>query len=157
VQRELCNIEKALNALCISEDFPKDARRGLSHFQNFASREHDASHKRIIIEHVIALVIFLPLLLVTMSTFLKNDSPPLMFTTKIIGVFVVISLVGQLMAKRYKAVGAAVTETRRVRNRVRIAAAVVLIVALCFGFRVYRIATTGGSLTVPRKSSENSE
>lgn len=38
VQAELEGIEKALTALCISQDFPKDAQKGLTHFSNFAQR-----------------------------------------------------------------------------------------------------------------------
>jgi hypothetical protein len=155
VQKELGDIEKALNALCISEVFPEEAQKGLSHFRNFASREHDKSRKRVIVEHGIALLIFLPILLVTMDTFLRNDAPPLMFTAKIVGGLVIVSFIGQLMERRFKAVGTAVTEMRRVRNRVRIAAAVILIAAICFGLRVYRIATEGGSLTVPQKAAES--
>jgi len=38
VATELCRIEKALNALFISNDLPEKARGGLSHFQNFEQR-----------------------------------------------------------------------------------------------------------------------
>jgi hypothetical protein len=41
VEKELGDVEKKLNALCISEDFPGDARKGLTHFQNFAQRGQD--------------------------------------------------------------------------------------------------------------------
>ena len=38
VLKELGDIENALNALCISQDFPPDARKGLTHFRRFADR-----------------------------------------------------------------------------------------------------------------------
>jgi hypothetical protein len=156
VQTELGEIEKALNALCISQDFPTEARKGLTHFQNFATREHDRSAKRIVFKHAIALLIFLPLLLATMKTFLKNDEPPLVATAMTIGAVLLFSLAFQLMGKRYQKVKFAIKETRRVRNRVRIAALVLLIIAICFGFRVWRLQSAGRPLTVPPKTSETS-
>jgi hypothetical protein len=153
VQKELGEIEKALNALCISKDFPKEAQKGLTHFQNFASREQDRSKTRIITKHAFTLAIFLPLLLFSMNTFLKNDNPPLAKTATIVVVIVVLSLVMQLTARSHKKIAIGMRETRRVRNRVRIAALVLLITSICFGYRVWRLASAEHSLTVPTKAS----
>jgi hypothetical protein len=156
VQTELGDIEKALNALCISQDFPQDARKGLTHFQNFATREHDKSVTRIVVKHAVTLVIFLPLLLATMKTFLKDDELQLMGTAGTVVAIFLFSLAFQLVGKRHNGVKSAIKETRRVRNRVRIAGLVILIIAICFGFRVWRLQSEGKMLTVPPKASDNS-
>lgn len=156
VQTELGDIEKALNALCISQDFPEEARKGLTHFQHFATREQDKSVKRIVGKYTVALAIFLPLLLATMKTFLKEDEPPLMTTAGAVVTIFLFSLALQLIGKRHQGLKSAIKETRRVRNRVRIAALVILIIAICFGFRVWRLQSAGKMLTVPTKASDNS-
>jgi hypothetical protein len=157
VEKELGDVEKALNALCISDDFPKDAQKGLTHFQNFATREHDRSAKKIVVKHIIAVLLFLPSLLFAMSTFLDKDKPPLLAVGVVVGLVFVFSLTCQLLGKRYQEMKSALKETRRVRNRVRIAALVLLITAICFGFRVWRLHSDGRTLIVPpSKASENS-
>jgi hypothetical protein len=167
VENELGDVERALNALCISDDFPKDARKGLTHFQHFATREHDRSAKKIIVKHVIAVLLFLPSLLFAMSKFLDKDKPPLLAIGLVVAVVFISSIAFQLIgiskerrnslwSRPQKELKSALRESRRVRNRVRIAALVLLITAICFGFRVWRLQSDGKTLIVqPSKASES--
>jgi hypothetical protein len=154
VQKELGEIEKALNALCISRDFPKAAQKGLTHFQNFATRKHETLVKPTVIKHLVSFAIFLPLLLATMKMFLKDDAPSVCRTVVIVAVAFVISLVPQLVGTYFPRITAGFNEGRRVRNRVRIAALVLLIAAICFGLKVWGLARAGKPLTIPPSASE---
>jgi hypothetical protein len=62
VLKELCEVEKALNALFVSEYLPQEAMKGLTHFQNFAKHGHGVLRKYHRVRYVVRVAAIILLL-----------------------------------------------------------------------------------------------
>jgi hypothetical protein len=155
VETQILKIEKALNALSISKlkDVADEARKGLTHFEDFAKRGGAEKPSRI--EYLLILFVFVGLLLVALNTFLNIYVRSVWIT--LLAVLMVIALIELIVKKRrQQALRLVRREYPRVRFRVRIAAFVLLITAICFGVRVGQMLKRHESLTVPiSKTSES--
>ncbi len=155
VETQILKIERALNALSISQlkDVADEARKGLTHFEDFAKRGGTEKPSRI--EYLILFAIFVALLMCAFSTFLDIHARALLMgvlAVLVVGIFI------ELLSKerRQKAISLAIREYPRVRFRVRIAAFLLLITAICFGVKVGQLLKEHQSLTVPiSKTSEH--
>jgi hypothetical protein len=152
VETQILKIEKALNALSISRltNVPDDAKKGLTHFEDFAKR--GGVQKPTKIECLILVSAFVVLLLFAMNTFLGLQNRVLSAGA---AALLVISILIELKVKDRRRYGITLArrEYPRVRFRVRFAACVVLIVAVCFGVRVGQLLRQSQSLTVPISSA----
>jgi hypothetical protein len=147
VEKQILKIEKALNALSISrlEDVPEEARKGLTHFEDFAKRGSEEKPTRA--AYLLLCCGYGLLLMFALNTFLDIHARTLWIT------FAVIFSVGGLFElivkdRRKRAVRLLVQEYPRVRFRVRIAAFLVLLAAVCFGIKVGQLLRAHQSLTV---------
>jgi len=148
VEEQIVKIEKALNALSISQltNVPDEAKKGLTHFEDFAKRGGVQKPTRI--EYLILVSAFVVLLLFAMNTFLGIQNLALSAGAE--GVLVISILIELIFRdRRRNGIKLARREYPRVRFRVRFAAYVVLIVAVCFGVRVGQLLKQHQSLTVP--------
>ena len=152
VEQQILKIEKALNALSISRltNVADEAKKGLTHFEDFAKRGGVEGPSGI--EKIILWSAFVLVLLFSLNTFLGIYSWALSAIAG--GVSIVVVLI-ELISKdrRRKGITLARREYPRVRFRVRFAACIVLIVAICFGVRVSQLLKQHQSLTVPTSSA----
>jgi len=152
VETQILKIEKALNALSISRltNVPDEARKGLTHFEDFAKRGGVEKPTRI--EYLILGSAFVVLLLFAMNAFLGIQNWVLSASVDAV---LVISILIELIFRdrRRNGIRLARREYPRVRFRVRFAAYVVLVVAVCFGVRVGQLLKQHQSLTVPISSA----
>jgi len=141
-----------LNALSISRltNVADEAKKGLTHFEDFAKRGGVEGPSGI--EKIILWSAFVLVLLFSLNTFLGIYSWALSAIAG--GVSIVVVLI-ELISKdrRRKGITLARREYPRVRFRVRFAACIVLIVAICFGVRVSQLLKQHQSLTVPTSSA----
>jgi hypothetical protein len=152
VETQILKIEKALNALSISRltNVPDEARKGLTHFEDFAKRGSVEKPTRI--EYLMLGSTVVVLLQFAMNTFLGIQNWVL--STSAEGVLIICILIELIFKdRRRKGIRLARREYPRVRFRVRLAACVVLIVAVCFGVRVGQLLKQHQSLTVPISSA----
>jgi hypothetical protein len=148
VQTQIVKIEKALNALSISQltGVPEEARKGLTHFEDFAKRGGPETPSKI--EYLLLWLLFAGCLLLALSTFLNFRVRAV--TLILVAVLALVALIELVFkAKRQHGVKLVKREYLRVRFRVRIAAFVLLITAICFGVRVGQMLKQHESLTVP--------
>jgi hypothetical protein len=155
VETQILKIEKALNALSISQlkDVAEEARKGLTHFEDFAKR--GGTEKPSKIEYLLLCSIFVVLMLLALSTFLNIYVPAL--SIALVAVLIMLVLI-ELIFKERRRQGMSLLkrEYPRVRFRVRIAAFMLLITAICFGVRVGQMLKRHEPLTVPiSKTSEH--
>ena len=164
VQADLGLTEKALNELAFSDlrDVGNDAKKGLSHFQEFAKRE--PAQKPIwrrMVKWFIA-ILFLGLLsYIAFDIFLGWQLIPLRTSALVAVLLVIVSLALLVGFERESAggigVGLAFEQFRRVRFLVRATAFLLLITAICFGVKVGQLYQNGKPLTVTRPHSAEAE
>jgi hypothetical protein len=148
VETQILKIEKALNALSISQlkGVADEARKGLTHFEDFAKR--GGTEKPSKIEYLLLCSVFVALLWLALSTFLNIHLRSLSLT--LVAVLIVFALIELMFnERRRQGIRLIIREYPRVRFRVRIAAFVLLITAICFGVKVAQMLQRHESLTVP--------
>ena len=149
VETQILKIEKALNALSISQlkGVAEDAKKGLTHFEDFANLRR-GTQKPSKIEYLLLGSVFVLLLLLSLSTFLNIQVRALSITlTAILIAFTLIELI--FKERRRQGIKLVTREYPRVRFRVRIAAFVLLITVICFGIKVAQMLKAHEPLTVP--------
>jgi hypothetical protein len=152
VEQRIVAIEAALTALSPSKlkDVPETVKKGLQHFTEFAKRgETKGSRPARVVQFVIVYSAILLAFLFALNTFLNISAPVLV--AGLIGLMAAVVIIGSVEIIFQKTVrqdlGLVLQESGRVRFRVRVAAAVLLITAACFGIRVWQLK--GQGLTVP--------
>jgi hypothetical protein len=155
VQADLGKTERALNALTIATmvDIPQEAKRGLSHFQDFANRAGKTSTPRIVVKWGIGLIYFVLLLLIALVIFmdLQLQLNRLLLLLTILGLISLVLLISfERESRGGSGIGVAFKQVRRVRFLVRASAAILLITAICFGAKVGQLIQNGRSLTVSK-------
>ncbi len=149
VETQILKIEKALNALSISQlkGVAEEARKGLTHFEDFA-KMRGSIEKLTKNEYLLLCSVFVALLLLALSTFLDIHVRALSIT--LVAVLIVVALIELVFKERRRqGMRLLIREYPRVRFRVRVAAFVLLITAICFGVRVGQMLKRHESLTVP--------
>ncbi len=164
VQKDLGLTEKALNELGISnlKNVGNDAKKGLSHFREFAGREpEEKSIRRSFIKWTFGLVFFLIALAMAFILFLELQ----FLSLRVVGLMAVVVFLVSLVlflkfeTKRTEDQGVlhALQQFIRVRFVVRISAAVLLITAICLGGKILQLYKSKQPLIVPKCQVSESE
>ncbi|HXD33299.1 MAG TPA: hypothetical protein VN643_19410 [Pyrinomonadaceae bacterium] len=154
VEQQLCEIEKALNALCFSQlkNIEQPAKKGLTHFSYFSNRGGGQStSKRKLVKSVATLAIFSFALTLALRIFLNIDQSALLAVPLLVLLGLVIFVTVELFEKTgwQQETRFAVSDFRRVRFRVRVAGYILLIASTCFTVKVIQLQTQGRPLTLP--------